>query len=78
MEAIILQVELPKNEQLGSSTLFAFVLPSPNTKFNVLFLFFFLDRKTFGQDKIEWKEFLNAAKCLEKIDFHESYWEFIS
>lgn len=53
MEAIILQVELPKNEQLGPSTLFAFILPSPNTKFNVLFLFFFLDRKTFGQDKIE-------------------------
>lgn len=38
----------------------------PNTKLKVLFLFFFLNRKTFGQGRIEWKEFLNT-KVFGKI-----------
>ena len=56
-----------KNEKLGFWFVLNFSYLTPNRMFD--FYFFFLDRKTFGQDRMEWmewKEFLNAAKCLGK------------
>lgn len=44
---------MSEHTQLAQALLSACVPPlSPNTKFIVSFLFFCLDRKTFGQDRV--------------------------
>lgn len=61
------QLNEPKWKAWLIETTFGFDLPLSKAKLNVLCLIsFFLDRKTFHQDRIERKEFFNAAKCLGK------------